>query len=255
MRDTFFRLVVIIAFAAASALAQNSDTDNHNVTDAQLGEIVQWLGVAVSNDDIMALAKSISAKWREDQRITAAQQDVFVKELASRVSGDALTKSMLDVLRRHYNDAVLLQIHRQLSTPLAVRARNFDIVMEMPGALERFERWQQTTGSSNSQREEAVLDLDRALRQARFSAVLQTAVENALRKSAAEGALSPPLTMAYIDQRTQALREVSEKLNLYTYRFMRVDEIQQLANLYAGNDIQQALDLLHSQVAKFFLPR
>lgn len=221
------------------------------LSDNQLTELLDWLGARVDTEQIEQLATNASTQLVADNLVSESAAQKFLSVVTNKLSGDAFNREMQQTVTKSVDARVLQNAYDSLNSPLPARARNFDIVMEMTGAMQKFESWRESSPTEDEQRASAVSRLNAANRQAVYAAILQSSLDTALRSYQPSLELSPTLMMAQLQQRKAVLAELHHQLNSYCYRFMRVDEVERLADVMEDDSIQAVIDVIHAQADDF----
>jgi hypothetical protein len=134
-----------------------------------------------------------------------------------------------------------------LDDALVGRVANFDVSLEMRGAVEKFARFQQQLVIEDVAAERIALlrRLDKALQSSVIAATMQAELAVAADLMAAHFivpvAVSDAALASQQQQRQRHLAKVLLALNLYSYRFMPDKELQRYVSLLEQDSIQTLL--------------
>lgn len=155
--------------------------------------------------------------------------------------------------------AVERQVASKLSAPaskgitllqdeLVMRVRNFDVSLEMRGAVDKFQRFQQQLQLDDilRQRLELLERMDTALQMSKTAARLQTELEQSAIRLASDPEHAVPTALEGLSAqkqhfRQQHLAKVLVQLNLYSYRYLQDEELRQYVEILEQEPVQALL--------------
>jgi hypothetical protein len=139
-----------------------------------------------------------------------------------------------------------------LSDELVDRVANFDVSLEMRGGAEKLTTYQQTTdlGDVDVERINLLKRLDQALQMSAIAAMMQTelaitadfmAAHYDVDKEGNMRGVSRLVRDRQLQLREQHMAEILLTINLYSYRFMPLQELERYVNLIERGSIQSLL--------------
>lgn len=223
-------------------------------SDTKVEKILSWLGVKAALQQFDGMAEEMIAAYVDSKALTLSQQQELKKLVKSQYNHEKLFHFLEEQLPLQVDANTITVSYQLLSGPLPERARNFDIVMEMPGAKQKFEQWREASSERvDAERAAAISALTRSGHQAQLAALLQTMAESLVRVHLdSDSMLRDELLDAHLYTRQDYLFELSKQLNLYSYRFMRIDEINELTAVFENTDIQQMFSMIEELIQQYF---
>lgn len=253
-RQDFTALVLglLLTLASSAGAAQQPASSKAGPLDVE--QLLRELGIAdaiAQTDQI--IAQSVAAiQPRVD---AAAARQVHSTASLSSLSGllsdstgkEAIAAATSVYLAEHL-PANVSEARRILDSALVIRARNFDVSLEMDGAFEKFVEFRTKLESQPAAeaRVNLVRRLDTALFGSAIAAVLQTEIEITVETLAMRMAGSSLSTLSRADkleQRQRHMAGIAADLHLFSYRFMQDRELEQYVELMEQNSIQQLLSV------------
>ncbi len=243
-------LVLCVLLAGPSGADQGQQSANQHSL-----QLLQWLGFSHSIEQAntaiaQALRNPLIRQHEDHQQLKLLQQRLLVSSGA---------EVMLDQVTAHvaqHWSTVTAQSLDILAQPLPSRVRNFDIAMEMPGAIGKFEafRQQQALQPVAAERIDLMKRIDRALKTSAVAALLQTELETTavLLSAAMTDQPRPEVDTASIrqHQRQQYMAALVVELHLYSYRFMKDDELQAYVVLLEQPTLQASVALSYQALQR-----
>lgn len=187
---------------------------------------------------------------RLGQSINESQRDQLRRQLQAAVGTEVLLASLVSYMVQQ-QPAASLRAQSLLSEPIVLRIRNFDVAMEMDSAFDKFQAYSQRLAVKPASRARQLLmqRLDKALQSSIIAAQLQSEIEQrtatlaASLKQQAPPILDLELTKNKQQQRQVHMAEVFLRLNLFSYRYVKDDELLHYVELLESDSIQALLDV------------
>ncbi len=241
---TQFLLLLLISQAI---FAQNTSEE----IKPELEQIAEWLGIKeiASQADRVIDQTLVQLEQSTDTALNDEQKNQLRQTLQNNVGSSVLFEKILtDVSQQPTN--TIDEVYAQLSKPVVIRARNFDIAMEMSGAIEKYQRFKQELENKpiNTDRKNLLLRLDQALKISAIAARLQTDMENycqRLAKKLINTELNSQLAVIEEEkyrQRKDYLIQQLLPLNAYSYRFMKDEELREYVEIIESDSVQATLN-------------
>ena len=239
----------LIAIAACLALLAPVPAS----AEADVERLMEWLGISAAArqaDRIIGQNLRLLSQPPAGEALSDEQQQYLHSKLSAATGADTVLANTRAYIAQHL-PVSSAKAERILMEPLAVRARNFDVAMEMAGSFEKFQSFteQLQDNPPPEQRRALLRRLDNALRSSAIAALLQTEIEITSRLAAARlSDTSKPfqdnrLSSHRQAQRRQYMAEVAMQLNLFSYRYMQDEELSQYIALLEDSSIQELLDI------------
>jgi hypothetical protein len=234
-------LIGLLATVSSSVAAQSED---------DIKQWLRWLGVTAATTQADRIITQEVSQLLKRQAINGEQVQPLSLNLSALAGSDTLTASVASFVIQHFPDShgALAQT---LQNPLFVRARNFDVAMEMEGAFQKYKSFdnKQILNSPSENRIVLLKQLDRAQRTSHIAALIQTGLNIIASKAAANMAgkswqsNDPQWLRLQIQQRERHMSDVIVRLNLFSYRFMKDNELEDYIKLLQSSGVQLMLDL------------
>ena len=221
--------------------------------DPDVERLMDWLGVSAAVNQVDRIIEQNLALLNHaplTAGLDAGQKQVLRQKLLAATGTDTLLANTRAYIAQHL-PVTSARAEAILAEPMAVRARNFDVAMEMVGSFEKFQSFvQQLEKKPPAEPRLALIQrLDSALRSSAIAALLQTEIEitSHLLASRLSTSSNPFQGTGLSDsrqiQRQQHMAEVALKLNLFSYRYMKDEELAQYIELLEDSSIQGLLDV------------
>lgn len=214
-------------------------------SEAELDVLLAELGF----EDALAQTDSLieQALLREAESLSNAQHQQLSSQLLTHCGGDVLQSSLRQSLAQRSPPGLLAEAASLLQTPLIARVRNFEVLLEMPGAAEKFYRFHQNFNDDDigELRGKLVTRLDMAMAASELAALQQTELELAVELLLARHRGKP---LQFVDrqrqlqkqrQRQQHLAAVNRSLYYYSYRLLPDSELQLYVMTMESAPLQQ----------------
>lgn len=221
-------IVLLLSAAWPVTAESNSGAQAERLaTTEQAVVILDWLEVlTAARQADRLIAQSVA--WQTG--LTAEQRRQLQARLIAATGSDAVVASLQAYVAQHSQAdwARALQIYQ---TPMARRARNFEVALGLSMAADKFDQFQQQVDVSEARRQ-LVRRLNALLHSSEIAVLLQTELEistamlneamyngERLRQDREQLALQTRQRQAY-------MAVVAENLFLYAYRFLKDDELK-----------------------------
>ncbi len=216
--------------------------------------LMEWLGISAAVrqvdriiDQNLALSDDSSPAEQPGSGQHSNKQALRQK-LVAATGASALLANTRAYIAQHL-PIVSTRAEAILAEPMAVRARNFDVAMEMAGSFDKFQAFLQQLKENpvSEQRLLLIQRLDTALRTSAIAALLQTEIETTSHLLMARlndnhaSVQDAWLNDSRQQQRRQHMADMASKLNLFSYRFMKDEELTQYVELLEDSSIQALL--------------
>ncbi len=239
---------LLITLGCTEVFAQQTESQTPRYHAAE--QILHELGIAdaiaqtdqIIAQSILAMRPYIdesSVQYRDGPSLTDLLLDSSGKEAISA----ATTAYTAQYLPHNIDEA-----RQILDSELVKRVRNFDISLEMDGAIDKFVAFQQKLKEQpvSENRASLISRLDAALFGSAVAAMLQTEIETSVETLAArmmDSPLSIPSVSDKQDQRQTHMAGIAANLHLFSYRYMQDRELQRYVELMEQDSIQQLLNV------------
>ncbi|MFT5693729.1 MAG: hypothetical protein ACI92E_003072 [Oceanicoccus sp.] len=277
---TFFS--VIVQFLPLSVSAQSTSffkESSHSISDKKNGmreggdnsldgqagneqkhvrRVSNWLDI---ENNVLQIDRVIQQNL---QYFTSSLSASEAKELRKGLQRHNNSQSVLKSVHSKIGIALtaeLNSIEHLLVSPLPVRVRNFDVAMSMTGAKDKFRVFRENLQmrQPSSARLDLIKRLDSALKTTALVALIQTEINvtTQLLFSKISKNTEPFLPPGVIDfqrqQRMDYIAEVSSDLHLFSYRFLKDEELIQYVELLEEPDIQLLIEIAYESIRQILI--
>ncbi|HUH37054.1 MAG TPA: hypothetical protein VL027_03810 [Spongiibacteraceae bacterium] len=209
---------------------------------AEPAPLARYLGVDAALQQIAPLTRLSLAGGPLHDHLDAAQRAQVETQVVARLAAEPLRAAVEAALRELPDSARATTL---LAAELPQRVRNFDQVFGVDGAPEKFRDYRRQLAAQppRAARRALIAAIDTSSDTSAHAAWLQTAVEDcAARHAAAVAGTAPALAPREqrLSERETALRDMAVDLSLYSYRFLRDEELQQYLDLLRQPAVRSA---------------
>ncbi|MEH6557560.1 MAG: hypothetical protein V7459_06695 [Oceanicoccus sp.] len=238
-----------IAMGCTLVLGQQTESQKSRQQEAE--QILRELGIAdaIAQLDQVIAQSALAIQPYIDQsslQSKAGSGSAPLTDLLLRSSGTEAIAAATTAYMAQYLPPDTDEAREILDSELVKRVRNFDISLEMDGALDKFVAFQQKLKEQpvSEARASLIRRLDIALSGSAVAAMLQTEIEISVEALAAR-VMDAPLSIPHIpgkqDQRQNHMAGIAANLHLFSYRYMQDRELQRYVELMEQDRIQQLL--------------
>jgi hypothetical protein len=214
-------------------------TANNDSAAIDISTLLSAVGVSAALAQVDTIITQTAAALDDSQQIQ--------RQLQQASNGAILFAATEAYVATNLSANNQLRAQQLLQDELLTRVGNFDVALEMPGALDKFRAFQQQAKNrpASDERKQLIQRLDAALGSSVIAAMLQTEIEVSafmlLKRQTAELAPSSKEMSERRQQRQQYMAAVTGDLNLYSYRFMQNAELQRYVELLEQEALQALL--------------
>lgn len=249
-------LVLVLVLSTMSSIHSASAQETENTNAQQLEQILKSLDLLEAIDLVDSTAEMIARNTTGYDRLSETQRLSLMRQLKTAAGSDSLRKQLVGELAQ-LAPALIASVGAQLESPIVQRANNFDTALEMPGAYDKFDRYRQTKAKDEPEvRRELARQLTTLKGQARIAALLQTQLSLMAQQLIAqlleqpEPAAADVLAPKQQQARETYLTELAADLHLYSYLYMKTDELEQYVAVFASPEIQDFLTQAQQSLAQ-----
>ena len=239
-----------VAFAADTSTDQKSDvTGALDISHAALVD----LGIMGAADQVdRVITHAVSNINHNARRQLSPEQTLELQKLLREVSGSAFVgvetaNYFADRLPEDYQLAL-----EKMNNDLVLRVRNFDVSLEMKGAVEKYKLFEQNLALEGvaAERLELLERLDRALQISAIAAMLHTEITITAAMAAektAKNKVDADLLISSIGGKHSLIENHMAatllKIHLFSYRFMPNQELRRYIEILEDDGVQNLLQL------------
>lgn len=219
--------VVLLLCTAWPVAAKDSAGPGALATAEQTVVILDWLEILTAARQADRL---IAQSVERQTGLTAEQRQQLQARLIAATGSDAVVASLQAYIAQH-SQADWVRALQVYQTPIARRARNFEVALGLSMAAEKFDQFQQQVDVSQARRQ-LVRQLNALLHSSEIAVLLQTELETSTAMLSQAMHKGEPLQQdreqlaLQAQQRQLYMAEVAENLFLYAYRFLKDDELK-----------------------------
>jgi len=242
LRRTLFGLFVICTMVAPERAMAQSD-EGHLLW-------LQWLGVTNATEQIdRIIDQEIELlTLRQGVELKKVQQ---LRERLITYSGSEKIQAAVKAFVNQRSSKINIELEEILQKPLMVRARNFDVALEMTGAFGKFNAFNKNRLKKppNDERLALMKKLDQAQRTSKIAALMQTQINITVGRLMSKmmgkpwSEADPEWLSLQNQQRERHMSEVIVNLHLFSYRFMKDGELNDYIQLMNSPSVQSVLDV------------
>ena len=240
-------LLLLLCFQTGYTAAQNTSKPFNELQEDAIAQLLEHIGIAGAIDQV----DKIILQTLASSDFTAANQSaeqLNLEKLMAASSGDLVLAATTAYVAQN-NPLSPEQINALLDNELASRVRNFDVSLEMDKAFEKYEAYQHKLSQNpvEESRIELMQRIDTALQGSVIAALLQTELEKTMTAIQARMAgRSSALAAQQYGEKRQELRQqhmasIAVQLHIFSYRFMKDQELQAYVEWLEADDVQTVL--------------
>jgi len=218
-----------------------------SISPQQLQEVLKPLEIFKAVGLANSTLESVVAYTPGYEQLSEMQRLSLQRRLKTVAGSEALEDQLIDALSE-LDSQLFSIVDEQLQSPLIQRANNFDIALEMPGAYEKFGRYREgAVKDEPAVRRELVMRLVSLKGQARIAALLQSELALMSELLTAELLDKKPSPIAEAVNRQQRkaresyLQSVATDLHLYSYVYMKTDELERLVAIFETPEVERVV--------------
>lgn len=236
--------------------ARNSNDIGRQVASAQsVRRVLDWLDIESS---VLQIDRVIRRNSQHYSLNLSAQE---AEKLGQLLQLHADSQSVLKVVHAKIGVELATKVEgveRLLAASLPVRVRNFDVAMSMPGAKEKFRVYRKNLQKKHpsAARLDLVKRLDTALKTSAIVALIQTEINVTAQllcseiSNKAEPFLPPSVVDYQRQQRMTYIGKLSSDLHLFSYRFLKDEELGNYVELLEQPSIQLVLESAYQSIGQ-----
>jgi hypothetical protein len=203
----------------------------------QARQLLEWSGALALLEQTPRVAQLSLAAEAQRRNVDAARREAWNRALAPRFEPARLQRQLVDFLAARYQSDSFARAAELLQQPLPKRVRYFELAMARAGAAAGLREFLRQSAQSDPARLALVREVDSAAGDSLRMAQLQTLVARAVRRQI-EGGDDPAPLAAEVAARQRHLQPHAEQYLLYTYRYLKDEELVDYRALLEDSHLQ-----------------